>query len=63
MPVSSLDSSVKPLLIRRNNGEWLAISPKMAAFAIGVTAKSAEAAEEEFRSVYSRWISLYSEDT
>ena len=38
MDMQDIEGTVKPYLIRRNNGEWLAISPKKALFAVGVTA-------------------------
>lgn len=51
--------TANPLLIRRNNGGWLAIAPKNATFLIGITADTADEAEEKFRTVYNRWISIF----
>ncbi len=52
------DSQIKPDLVRRTTGGWLAIAPKGAKFPIGVTATTAEEAEQRFRSSYNQWLSL-----
>jgi len=49
---------VKPRMIRRQNGEWLAVAPKNARFSIGVTAPTEEEAQDKFRRVYGEWVSL-----
>lgn len=61
MDTSIAFDAVKPTLIRRGNGEWLAISPKNARFSIGVTAETEVKAAAKFRSVYKLWIALLSE--
>lgn len=52
---------VKPRLIRRANGGWLAISPRNARFSIGVSAATEDEAGSKFRSVYNEWILLLEE--
>jgi hypothetical protein len=58
-----MESKILPDLIRRTGGGWLAISPKWAPIAIGVTADTDSNAVEKFRSVYSRWEEILSEIT
>jgi hypothetical protein len=52
------DDVIRPDLLRRTSGGWLAVAPKSAKFAIGVTAMTPEEAEEKFRSAYGRLVSL-----
>jgi hypothetical protein len=54
------DDVIQPDLVRRTTGGWLAIAPKGAKFPIGVTAPTAEEAQERFRSSYESWVSLLS---
>jgi hypothetical protein len=64
--MSQLDGnaeSIRPDLIRRTGGGWLAVSPKEAKISIGVTALSNDDAVEKFKSVYARWEELLSENT
>jgi hypothetical protein len=55
--------SIRPDLIRRTGGGWLAVSPKEAKISIAVTASSNVDAAEKFKSVYARWTELLSENT
>lgn len=52
---------IRPDLIRRTGGGWLAVAPKEAAVSIGVTAKTHEEANEKFCFVYKRWIEILSQ--
>ena len=52
------DDEIQPDLVRRTTGGWLAVAPKGAKFPIGVTAPTAEEAQERFRSSYSSWLLL-----
>jgi hypothetical protein len=52
------DDVIQPDLVRRTSGGWLAVAPKGAKFPIGVTAPTAEEAQERFRSSYSGWLLL-----
>jgi hypothetical protein len=63
MDSSAAFDAVNPTMIRRSNGEWLAISPRNARFSIGVTAETEGQASLKFRSVYKLWIALLSEKT
>jgi hypothetical protein len=58
MNSTTVHDLIKPRIIRRDNGEWLAIAPKNARFSIGVTAPTENEAGEKFRSVYNEWILL-----
>lgn len=49
---------IRPNLIRRTGGGWLAVAPTGAVFSLGVTAATEEEARAKFRSVYSRWIEI-----
>jgi hypothetical protein len=52
------DYDIQPDLVRRTTGGWLAVAPKGAKFPIGVTAPTAEEAQERFRSSYNSWLLL-----
>jgi hypothetical protein len=54
---------IKPHLIRRTCGGWLAISPRTALFRVGVTAPTENEALERFRFEYSQWIKLFASET
>jgi hypothetical protein len=49
---------IRPNLIRRTGGGWLAGAPNDALLPIGVTASTESEAVEKFGSVYNRWISI-----
>jgi hypothetical protein len=49
---------IRPHLVRRTRGGWLAVAPSEATFRIGVTASTEEEAKEKFCFVYSRWIEI-----
>jgi hypothetical protein len=49
---------IRPDLVRRTCGGWLAVAPNGAKFAIGVTAPTQEQSLEKFRSVYNRWVEI-----
>lgn len=51
-------SEIRPNLIRRTGGGWLAVAPTEAIISIGVTAATEEEARAKFGSVYSRWIEI-----
>ena len=55
-----LDSvcEIRPDLIRRTGGGWLAVAPKGAEIAVGVTAPTEVEAVEKFRSVFCRWLEI-----
>lgn len=51
-------NEIRPDLIRRTGGGWLAVAPSEAVFSIGVTAPTQEEAAAKFCSVYRRWIEI-----
>jgi hypothetical protein len=51
-------AEIRPDLIRRTSGGWLAVSPSTAKIRIGATAATENEAVEKFRFVYSRWIEI-----
>lgn len=51
-------SAVRPDLIRRTGGGWLAVAPKDAIFSIGVTASTDDEALEKFSFVFARWVEI-----
>jgi hypothetical protein len=50
--------AIRPDLVRRTCGGWLAVAPNGAKFTIGVTAPTQEQSLEKFRSVYNRWLEI-----
>ena len=50
--------SIRPDMIRRTGGGWLASSPKGAGVSIGVTAATEEDSRDNFRSTYRRWLEI-----
>jgi hypothetical protein len=50
--------TIRPNLMRRNAGGWLATSPNGATFSIGVTAPNEDEAVLKFRYAYTRWIEI-----
>lgn len=52
------DVEIRPDIMRRSCGGWLAVAPNWALFAIGVTAATEELAREKFRSVFTRWVEI-----
>jgi hypothetical protein len=51
----------QPVLIRRNCGGWLAVSPLEATLKIGVIAPTEDEARELFRKSVERWAQLLAE--
>jgi len=49
---------IRPDLMRRTGGGWLAVAPKGGVFSIGVTAPTANEAREKFSSVIRRWVEI-----
>jgi hypothetical protein len=49
---------IRPDLIRRTGGGWLAVAPTGAFLSLGVTAPTEELAREKFRSVFKRWVEI-----
>ena len=49
---------VKPQVLPRACGGWLAISPKWARFSIGVAGVTEEEAREAFRVAFARWVTI-----
>jgi hypothetical protein len=49
---------IKPRLLPRECGGWLAVSPVWARFSIGVTGATEEEAQDRFRSEFAIWVSL-----
>jgi hypothetical protein len=49
---------IRPDLVRRTRGGWLAVAPSNAPFSIGVTAATEAEAKEKFRYVFSRWLEI-----
>lgn len=47
--------AVKPVLIERECGGWLAITPRGWPLSIGVTAPTSGEAEQEFSAALDRW--------
>jgi hypothetical protein len=56
-PVENGDE-IRPDLIRRTGGGWLAVAPDRALLSLGVTAATKEEASEKFCFVYQRWIEI-----
>jgi hypothetical protein len=56
-------NEIRPDLVRRTCGGWLAIAPSTAKISIGVTASTEDEAIEKFRFVYSRWIEILSAES
>jgi hypothetical protein len=52
------DENIRPDLIRRTGGGWLAVAPTGSFLSIGVTAQTQEEAVEKFRTVFSRWVEI-----
>jgi len=50
--------TVKPVLVARKCGGWLATTPNGWPLCIGVTAETAEGAEQEFSAALSRWAAI-----
>lgn len=53
-----IQGEIRPNLIRRTGGGWLAVAPSEAVLSLGVTAATEEEARAKFSSVYSRWIEI-----
>jgi len=51
-------TEVRPQILPRACGGWLAVSPRLARFSIGVTAATEKEAEELFRFEFARWVSI-----
>lgn len=51
-------SEVKPDILPREGGGWIAVSPRWARFSIGVTAETEDAVRIAFRLTFERWVSL-----
>jgi len=56
--VSERTSEVRPHLVRRRTGGWLAISPSGARFSLGVTAPTEQEAREKFGFTFYRWLEI-----
>jgi hypothetical protein len=54
---------IKPDLVRRSCGGWLAVAPKDGIFSIGVTAPTPDEAREQFRLTICRWLEILSTKT
>lgn len=57
------NGEIAPDLMRRSCGGWLAVAPQGSTFSIGVTASTAEEANEKFRSAICRWVELLSAES
>lgn len=60
MTEDSIKREIRPQLIRRNYGGWLAISPANCGICIGVDAPTEKEALTRFRSEFSRWLEILS---
>lgn len=58
MTADSIKREVRPTLIQRPTGGWMAVSPSNSGISIGVDAQTKEEALERFRSVFSRWLEI-----
>jgi hypothetical protein len=58
MQTGSVQSVAPPVLIRRENGGWLAVAAPGAPFRIGVAAWSADAARDRFDKEMREWVEL-----
>jgi hypothetical protein len=56
-------AEIRPDLMRRTCGGWLAVAPSSAKIRIGATGTTEAEAIETFRFVYSRWIELFKPKT
>lgn len=50
--------SIRPELVPRQSGGWLAVSPRFATIMIGVTAASEDEARELFAATYAQWLGI-----
>ena len=53
------DEEIRPDVVRRTGGGWLAVAPKGAKFVIAVTAPTQGDAQDKFGKTYSRWLEIY----
>jgi hypothetical protein len=60
MAKDSITQEIRPKLIQRASGGWLAVSSSNCSLSIGVDASSKEEAIELFRSEFSRWLEILS---
>lgn len=51
-------TDIRPELIRRRSGGWLAVSPRGAGLCLGVTAPTEAEAREKFGFTFSRWLEI-----
>lgn len=51
-------AEIRPDMIRRRCGGWLAVAPDGACFSMGVTAPTEEEAREKFGSAFGRWLEI-----
>ena len=49
---------VTPRLIARNNGDWMAVTPRGWPLALGVCAHDEESAKEKFSAALLRWAAI-----
>jgi hypothetical protein len=58
MAADSTTKEIRPDLIRRTTGGWIAVSPYNCRISIGVTAPTEDEAIARFRFVFSRWLEI-----
>lgn len=58
MASDSSSKEIRPDLIRRTTGGWIAVSPSKCRISVGVTAPTEDEAIEGFRFVFSRWLEI-----
>ncbi len=58
MDANSTAQEIRPDLIRRTTGGWIAVSPSKCRISVGVTASTEDEAIERFRFVFSRWLEI-----
>lgn len=56
--IESRIGQIKPRLMPREGGGWLAVSPGWARFSVGVVAPTENEAIHKFCTVYGRWVSI-----
>ncbi len=56
--MDTIKREVRPTLIERPAGGWLAVSPSNCGLSVGIDAPTKEEAIARFRSMFSRWLEI-----
>lgn len=60
MASESITQEIRPRLIQRAGGGWLAVLPSNCGLSVGVDAPSKDEALKRFRSEFSKWLEILS---